>query len=229
MDLGHMFEQNNPVLIAVFLFLCAMSLTSWYIIFWKAWNLRKERQALNDFCRRYASKPDWPRHETIGEMPKGSVSLLLKEAETLEPVLAGNDATERREILSMHLVQQLDRIRVELDKGLTVLASIGSSSPFIGLFGTVWGIYGALMKISAEGNAGLSVVAGPMGEALVATAAGLFAAIPAVFAYNGFVRLNRLLVQDLRHIAEQMSVYFFLAGTQQNISTDNIRRIKEGR
>ena len=90
---------------------------------------------------------------------------------------------------------------------MTVLASIGSSSPFIGLFGTVWGIYNALSNIAIQGNAGLSVVAGPMGEALIATAIGLFAAIPAVLAYNSFVRLNRLLVQNLRHIAEQITVY----------------------
>ena len=107
----------------------------------------------------------------------------------------------------MHLAQTLDEIRFGLDKGLTILASIGSSAPFIGLFGTVWGIYNALNNIATQGNAGLSVVAGPMGEALVATAIGLFAAIPAILAYNSFTRLNRLLVQNLRHIAEQMTVY----------------------
>ena len=107
----------------------------------------------------------------------------------------------------MHLLQVLDETRSWLDKGLTALASIGSSAPFIGLFGTVWGIYNALQSISAQGNAGLSAVAGPMGEALVATAIGLFAAIPAVLAYNTFVRLNRLLVQNLRHVAEQLTVY----------------------
>lgn len=107
----------------------------------------------------------------------------------------------------MHLLQTLDEIRSSLDKGLTILASISSSAPFIGLFGTVWGIYNALASIAVQGNAGLSVVAAPMGEALVATAIGLFAAIPAVLAYNTFVRLNRLLVQNMRHVAEQLTVY----------------------
>jgi biopolymer transport protein ExbB len=105
------------------------------------------------------------------------------------------------------LTQALDTIRVWLDKGLTILASIGSSAPFIGLFGTVWGVYNALTKIAAAGNASLNVVAGPMGEALVMTAVGLFAAIPAVLAYNAFVRTNRVLVQDLRHVAEQLALY----------------------
>ncbi|MBN8531906.1 MAG: MotA/TolQ/ExbB proton channel family protein [Alphaproteobacteria bacterium] len=107
----------------------------------------------------------------------------------------------------MHLAQTLDGLRVWMDRGLTLLASVGSSAPFIGLFGTVWGIYGALTRISAAGNASLNVVAGPMGEALVATAVGLFAAIPAVLAYNAFVRANRLLIQDYRHLAEQLAAY----------------------
>ena len=107
----------------------------------------------------------------------------------------------------MHLLQKLDEIRFNLDRGLAILASIGSVAPFIGLFGTVWGIYGALTNIAEQGNAGLNVVAGPMGEALVATAVGLFAAIPAILFYNSFVRLNRLLIQNFRHIAEQITTY----------------------
>lgn len=107
----------------------------------------------------------------------------------------------------MHLTQTLDEIRFWLDRGLTILASIGSIAPFVGLFGTVWGIYHALSKISAQGSVGLNVVAGPIAEALIATAIGLATAIPAVLAYNSFVRLNRLLIQNLRHLAEQITVY----------------------
>jgi biopolymer transport protein ExbB len=224
MDLNILFEQKNPVLIAVFLLLCAMSLVSWTIIFWKAWSLFQERALFQAFRQRYVTTPDWPRQEIVGVKPTGSAGLLLQQAERLESVLVTCPVAERRDILSMHLVQVLDVIRVKLDQGLTVLASIGSASPFIGLFGTVWGIYGALMKISTQGQAGLSVVAGPMGEALVATAAGLFAAIPAVLAYNGFVRLNRLLVQDLRHVGEQMAIYFPLSS---HPVADTIRLVKE--
>jgi biopolymer transport protein ExbB len=125
----------------------------------------------------------------------------------LRATLLHYNKEEKKEILSMHLIQKLDEIRFRLDHGLTILASIGSSAPFIGLFGTVWGIYHALTDIASQGNAGLNVVAGPMGEALIATAIGLFAAIPAVLAYNAFVRSNRLLVQNLRHVAEQITIY----------------------
>lgn len=207
MDLFQVFSQGSVVLSATFLLLISMSLVSWHIIFWKSINLKREYKAFNDFAKQNTNIKDWPARKSF-EDANGSVKFLLKEIKSLETILPNYSNQEaKKEILTMHLVQTLDEIRFVLDKGLTVLASIGTSAPFIGLFGTVWGVYNALTSISVEGNAGLSVVAGPMGEALVATAIGLFAAIPAVLAYNSFVRFNRLLVQNLRHIAEQMTVY----------------------
>src|SRR3546814_3098780 len=81
---------------------------------------------------------------------------------------------------------------MKLESGLTVLASIGATAPFVGLLGTVWGIYGALIRLGAGGQASIDAVAGPVGEALIMTAFGLFVAIPAVLGYNFFVRLNRI-------------------------------------
>jgi biopolymer transport protein ExbB len=212
MDFIHAFAQGNAVLIAVFLLLIVMSFVSWYIIFWKGLLLRREYLAYKKFYAEHVKIQNWPTKNLVGsenlKTVEGAVNFLITEVKNLEKVLPqylGHEA--KKEILTMHLLQVLDETRSWLDKGLTALASIGSSAPFIGLFGTVWGIYNALQSISAQGNAGLSAVAGPMGEALVATAIGLFAAIPAVLAYNTFVRLNRLLVQNLRHVAEQLTVY----------------------
>ena len=212
MDFIHAFAQGNAVLIAVFLLLIVMSFVSWYIIFWKGILLRREYLAYKKFYVEHVKIQNWPTKNLVGsenlKTVEGAVNFLITEVKNLEKVLPqylGHEA--KKEILTMHLLQVLDETRSWLDKGLTALASIGSSAPFIGLFGTVWGIYNALQSISAQGNAGLSAVAGPMGEALVATAIGLFAAIPAVLAYNTFVRLNRLLVQNLRHVAEQIVVY----------------------
>src|SRR5262249_56277498 len=84
-----------------------------------------------------------------------------------------------------------------LESGLTVLASVGSTAPFVGLFGTVWGVYHALVAIGMSGQGTLDKVAGPVGEALIMTALGLAVAIPAVLAYNGFVRANRLVLAKL--------------------------------
>ncbi len=207
MNFSHVFTEGNPVLIAVFVLLMVMSFASWYIIFWKGMKLRREYQAFQKFQTTYLDIKDWPSRDNFKNVD-GSTSLLLSEVKKLKGTLSQyNSHDVKKEILTMHLLQTLDEIRFNLDKGLTILASIGSSSPFIGLFGTVWGIYNALESIAAQGNAGLSVVAGPMGEALIATAIGLFAAIPAVLSYNTFVRLNRLLIQNLRHVAEQLTVY----------------------
>jgi biopolymer transport protein ExbB len=207
MNLTYIFEQGDPLLIAVFLLLLAMSFASWWMIFLKISQLRMEQTSLAEFQARVMQKPDWPLHLSANPAHAGSIGVLINEAIKQHAALPVDADSDRREkLLTAYLAQTLDRLRVEFDKGLTLLASVGSSSPFIGLFGTVWGIYGALTRIAAEGNASLNVVAGPMGEALVATAVGLFSAIPAVLAYNAFVRKNRLLVQDLRHIAEQMTL-----------------------
>ena len=207
MNFTHALTSGSPVLSAVFLLLILMSFASWYIIFWKGMMLKREYKSYQEFMKKHTINKDWPTHKELANVD-GCVKFLLAEVKSLQAVLPRYDSHEaKKEILTMHLLQTLDEIRSSLDKGLTILASISSSAPFIGLFGTVWGIYNALASIAVQGNAGLSVVAAPMGEALVATAIGLFAAIPAVLAYNTFVRLNRLLVQNMRHVAEQLTVY----------------------
>jgi biopolymer transport protein ExbB len=207
MNFNYIFEQGDPVLMATLLLLIGMSVASWYVIIWKLWVVQTERKRLQRFCASHVSTTDWPRHVELQDA-KGCIGVLIAEAARTKPALSGCDDAKRQQLLTVHLSQGLDVARVGLDKGLTILASVGSSAPFIGLFGTVWGIYGALTDIAAKGNASLNVVAGPMGEALIATAVGLFAAIPAVLAYNAFVRANRVLVQHLRHISEQLALYY---------------------
>ncbi len=99
---------------------------------------------------------------------------------------------DRQELLDRRLRQQMQKERGSLESGLAILATIGSISPFVGLFGTVWGIMGALTSISKSGSASLEVVAGPIGEALVATAVGIAVAVPAVIGYNFFIRRNKV-------------------------------------
>lgn len=227
MNLGHVFEQGNIVLISVFLLLIGMSITSWYLIFWKSWIIRKERALLSKFKGEHVTMPDWPLYEN-DVSDKSNIALLFYEAQRVNASAKAHGEQSQKDILTMYLCQKLDNIRVKADSGLTILASIGSSAPFIGLFGTVWGIYGALISISAKGNAGLDAVAGPMGEALVATAVGLFAAIPAVLAYNAFVRINRVYIQDLRHIAEQLTIYIPLRNKPLKRNNSEPVRLVEG-
>lgn len=206
MDFSYVFSHGDAVLISVFLLLFLMSFASWYVIFWKGLKLREEYKSFRKFHGNYANIVDWPKSVGLVESEK-SVAELFGVVKKLEKILPKYKHEGRKEILTMHLIQSLDEIRFRLDHGLTILASVGSAAPFIGLFGTVWGIYNTLTSISQQQSAGLNVIAGPMGEALAATAVGLFAAIPAVLAYNAFVRLNKLLVQNLRHIAEQLTSY----------------------
>jgi biopolymer transport protein ExbB len=119
----------------------------------------------------------------------------LTKTNTLEHHAAWHELIERG------LRQQLQKEKARMESGLGWLASIGSTAPFIGLFGTVWGIMHALKDISAQGNASLDVVAGPIGEALIATALGIAVAIPAVIAYNFFLRQNRAAIANLEHFA----------------------------
>jgi len=108
---------------------------------------------------------------------------------------------DRQELLDRRLRQQMQKERGALESGLAVLATIGSTAPFVGLFGTVWGIMHALQDISKSGSASLDVVAGPIGEALIATAIGIAVAVPAVIAYNFFLRRNKVVWASLDDFA----------------------------
>jgi biopolymer transport protein ExbB len=140
----------------------------------------------------------------------GFTTLLEADGSTTTHDLAHTG--ERQELLDRRLRQQMQKERSALESGLAILATIGSISPFVGLFGTVWGIMGALTSISKSGSASLDVVAGPIGEALVATALGIAVAVPAVIGYNFFIRRNKVLwaflddfAIDFVHLAQKTS------------------------
>lgn len=115
-----------------------------------------------------------------------------------------------------------DRI-ARMHSGLAILASIGSTAPFVGLFGTVWGIYHALKVIGISGDASLAQVAGPVGESLIMTAFGLFVAIPAVLGYNALARRNKAVIHQLNRFAHDLHA-FFLTGARVNISDTSLHK-----
>ena len=118
------------------------------------------------------------------------------------------EALNRSEFIDRALRQAVARESSKLENGLTWLATTGSSAPFVGLLGTVWGIYHALILIGASGDASIDVVAGPVGEALIMTAIGLFVAIPAVLAYNFFSRSNRKINARFDEYAHDLHDFF---------------------
>ena len=118
------------------------------------------------------------------------------------------ESLNRSEFVDRALRQAVTRESAKLDNGLTLLATVGATAPFVGLLGTVWGIYHALIRIGSTGDASISAVAGPVGEALIMTALGLFVAIPAVLAYNFFSRLNRVTNAKFDTFAHDLHDFF---------------------
>jgi biopolymer transport protein ExbB len=129
------------------------------------------------------------------------------------------------EYLTRVLRNGIDQEATKVEHGLTVLASVGSSAPFIGLFGTVWGIYHALVQIGMSGQGTLDKVAGPVGEALIMTAVGLVVAIPAVLAYNAFTRRNRVWLTRLDGFAHDIYA-LITVGEQANSAVQKVRPLR---
>ena len=118
-----------------------------------------------------------------------------------------NEAGSGADFLTRSIRRVIDEETAKLESGLTVLASVGSTAPFVGLFGTVWGVYHALVAIGVSGQGTLDRIAGPVGEALIMTALGLAVAIPAVLAYNALVRSNRLVLARLDAFAHDLFAF----------------------
>lgn len=213
MDLLHVFKQGDPVLIAAFLILILMSVATWTIMIIRTVKLRQAKKAnarVKDLIWGAKSLDEAAR--IARENEDAPMSTMLLEAVKADDFFHRNKDTDLASGVpfSQYLLRQihhnLSQIMRQFDGGLTALASIGSSAPFIGLFGTVWGIYHALINISDSGQVSIAAVAGPIGEALVATALGLFTAIPAVLAYNCLVRGNKTLQQDLHAFGHDLHI-----------------------
>jgi len=204
MDLSIVFKQGDWVLMGVFLALVLMSSLTWYLILAKSIWMRRVRRANNRFLQ-----PFWDAENLEAAAGIAVANSISPLAQLAQAGIAGLEHFTQRSrarvgdlcgvdvFLVRTLRNALNRATSAPSSGMTLLASIGSTAPFVGLFGTVWGIYHALIEISRAGTANMEMVAGPLGEALVATAAGLAVAIPAVLAYNAFSRSNRVLAEEM--------------------------------
>jgi biopolymer transport protein ExbB len=186
--LAQFWQQGDAISRGVAALLLAMSVSAWIVIFWKGWLLRRVRRDMARAVPAFWSAPDLQSgRERLAVFDREGVLTPLLSAATASP--ADNTLEARGHVdsqLTRRLRDALHAVLRQLQFGQVLLASIGSTAPFIGLFGTVWGIYHALISISAGGSITIERVSGPVGEALVMTAAGLAVAIPAVLAYNVF-------------------------------------------
>jgi biopolymer transport protein ExbB len=186
-----------------------MSVVSWYFILAKAWSAWRMRRSASSALDRFWAARSLPEAiETLRrEDPEQVFAPIAEKAH--RAVQMQSDASlaasvDRNELVTRVLRQEMTQTAARLESGLTFLASVGSTAPFIGLFGTVWGIYHALIQIASSGQVMIDKVAGPVGEALVMTAAGLAVAIPAVLAYNAFTRINRVMLAELDGFAHDL-------------------------
>lgn len=203
-----LWQQGNGVTRAVALLLLGMSVASWMVIVVKVLVIRQSvRQArmLEKFWDA-ATLQDGIAH-LEGDEGNAFRMLAVRAHEAQAHYVARdgkprlNDSLDLNDWVTRCLRSSVDDSTARLQAGLAVLASVGSTAPFVGLFGTVWGIYHALMSIGSAGQATIDKVAGPIGEALIMTALGLAVAIPAVLAYNALVRGNKGIVQKLNRFA----------------------------
>lgn len=196
--------------------LIIMSAMSWYWIvvnFIKNSNLRRRGDSVTSTFWETPNAQDSIRfmEEQPKSEPFSKIALDAAQAAAHHQRHEGSRLVEslnRSEFVDRALRQAVTRESMGLESGLTVLATVGSTAPFVGLLGTVWGIYGALIKIGATGQASIDAVAGPVGEALIMTAVGLFVAIPAVLAYNFFVRSNRITNNKFDTFAHDLHDFF---------------------
>jgi biopolymer transport protein ExbB len=200
--------NGNIVTRATLIVLVIMSLGSWFIIFTKVWDQRNMKKSARIVEKQFWTAPSIK--DGVERLPKGDDFRFIAEdglraASHHEGRLT--DRIDLHEWITMALMRATDLVNGKLSNGLAFLATVGSTAPFVGLFGTVMGILNALIAIGVAGQASIDKVAGPVGEALIMTAIGLFVAVPAVLGYNWLLRRNKGLQDSLRNFSGDLHAY----------------------
>ena len=233
--LAHVWSQGDIVIRATAIMLLLMSLASWMVILIKTLDLRRYRKQGKTAASEFWHSSDFA--DGIAKLDKDptnpfrNLALEGREAAThhRNTNTQLHDTLDLSDWITRTLRNSADETSARMQSGLAILASVGSTAPFIGLFGTVWGIYHALMSISMAGQATIDRVAGPIGEALVMTALGLAVAIPAVLGYNALVRGNKAVLNQLHRFGHDLHAYFVTGArvhNQDNSAT--VVKIKKG-
>jgi len=208
-----LWTQGDWVTKSVAVLLLGMSLASWVVILIKALDVLKFK-SLGQRTESFWHSADFSAGvQALGPQPDNPFLQLAQagqeaSAHHRQTQTQLHDALDISDWISRSLRNSIDDSTARFQNGLAILASVGSTAPFVGLFGTVWGIYHALMGIGAAGQATIDKVAGPIGEALIMTALGLAVAIPAVLGYNALVRGNKSILTKLNRFAHDLHAYY---------------------
>jgi len=208
--LNQLWVKGDFVIRGVIVLLAIMSIGTWYIFFVKFWEQSRMLSQANQVEKRFWASNNL--NEGIDKLAKNSVFRTLAESGVRAASGQGTGLVNLNDWIGMSLNRQLEEINAKLQGGIAFLASVGSTSPFVGLFGTVWGILNALVAIGVAGQASIDKVAGPVGEALISTAIGLAVAVPAVLLYNFLVRRNKVINEKLRSFASDLQTYLVTKG-----------------
>lgn len=210
--LAHVWSQGGVVIQLVALLLLAMSVASWVVIVLKALDALRYKKNASHLEEFWGSSSVEVGLEKLGGDPQNPFYKLalqgLQASQHHTNTRALQDSLCISDWVTRSLENSVDEFTAKLQSGMAVLASVGSTAPFVGLFGTVWGIYHALLSIGANGQASIDQVAGPVGEALIMTALGLAVAIPAVLGHNALVRTNKSVLHKQRRFAHDLHAYF---------------------
>ena len=224
MGFDHLLSEmvSNPGEFAVswivLLTLVLMSAASWYWTIFNAIKNTRLKSAADRVVNAFWEAPnaqeairvmeEQPRSEPFSKIALDAAQAAAHHQRAEGAGTGLGESLSRSEFVDRALRQAVTRESSKLQSGMILLATVGATAPFVGLLGTVWGIYGALIKIGATGSASIDAVAGPVGEALIMTAIGLFVAIPAVFAYNFFSKINSATIAKFDSFAHDLHDFF---------------------
>ncbi|GAA5784608.1 bipolymer transporter [Chitiniphilus shinanonensis] len=227
-----LWAQGDAVTRGVAILLLLMSIASWCVIVMKAWRLmhlrRQARAATHDFWHQrdfaagLAVLGETKQENPFRSLAEEGAEAVAHHAHNKSDL---HGALNVSDWVTSNLRRGIDDAAQAMQSGLSILASVGSTAPFVGLFGTVWGIYHALVSIGVTGQASIDKVAGPVGEALIMTAFGLAVAIPAVLGYNALARGNKSVLAQLNRFAHDLHAYFITGarvGTASPAPTLNV-------
>jgi biopolymer transport protein ExbB len=194
--------QGDVVARSTLIIMSIMSMASWYVIFTKLFEQRSMLKSAKAGADAFWKAPSVKAG--VGTLEEGSAFRFIAEqgikaSEHHEGTMV--ESIDKHTWISMSVDRSVGSVQNRLQDGMAVLATVGSTAPFVGLFGTVWGIYNALVKIGISGQASIDKVAGPVGESLIMTAIGLFVAVPAVMGYNWLIRRNKQVLDQTKSFA----------------------------
>ena len=210
--IGPALQQGGIITISVFTILVLMSIFSFYILFTKLMQQQKIISQGRKVRASFWNSPNLREAATKLDAKSAYRSIVDDALQAQDQHSKLTDPIDQHDWMANSLARSQGAIGARLGEGLAFLATVGSTAPFIGLFGTVVGIYRALIKIGSSGEASINTVAGPVGEALIMTALGLVVAVPAVLAYNWLIRRNKAIMEDLAAFTNDIHGYMMSGG-----------------